>query len=182
MKGMQGHVCSLDHWCKKYFNPKTLCSMLSFCLNCFCRNTVYLFFYIFLVSHISILWRKNTLLWCSLKCMFSFFLSFWFLNIINDGHTAVCLFIMQYMNDSRWIRMLMCAWTTHISPTASLREKNGNGKCFSLAVSLFLVDISCVFFWFWGFFFLLLMLEYTVEPRLTELIRSRGSFVSRTFS
>lgn len=44
----RSHVCSLDHWCKKYFNPKTLCSMLSFCLNCVCRNTVYLFFlYIF---------------------------------------------------------------------------------------------------------------------------------------
>lgn len=43
----RSHVCSLDHWCKKYFNPKTLCSMLSFCLNCVCRNTVYLFFIYF---------------------------------------------------------------------------------------------------------------------------------------
>lgn len=42
----RSHVCSLDHWCK-YFNLKTLCFILSFCLNCVCRNTVYMFFIYF---------------------------------------------------------------------------------------------------------------------------------------
>lgn len=50
--------------------------MLSFCLNCVCRNTVYLFFYIFLVSHISILWRKKYFIVMFIKVYVFFFPQF----------------------------------------------------------------------------------------------------------
>lgn len=41
----RSHVCSLDHWCKKHFNPKTLCGMFSLCLKYVCMYAVYLFFF-----------------------------------------------------------------------------------------------------------------------------------------